>query len=246
MEHLLTVIVNHEHNEEGIRLKEHLKDDFNPILMDSGSEISDSESPHFDYQFPNIYYNGLINEAYKLMKSKHTHLFLITSDVEIADPRDLHEKMESSLANPSTGAYAPSASHTTHNHMHNLGSNKTRKVTFTDGFCVVMPKTFLDIICPIDLKVNYIGHGIEIYMGYLGMVNNRPSVVDDRVIVDHPPGKSGYSGKEARIQRDNWFDTKTKKARIFHYWASMDWLKNRTGFICLQLLMKVLGKMKTL
>ena len=141
------------------------------------------------------------------------------------------------LDDPTVGVYAPSALHTTHNHMNNKKTNDIRRVTFTDGFCLAIPKIFLDIICPINLEINKIGHGTEIYLGYLGMTFNRHAVVDDAIVVDHPKG-SGYSPKEARIQRDNWFATKSKKAQVYHYWVSKDILKSRIGFIFTKFLMR--------
>ena len=138
---------------------------------------------------------------------------------------------------PEVAVYAPSATHATHHHMNNLKSNTIRKVTFTDGFCFVMPKEYLDDICPIDLSVNKIGHGIDMYMGYLSMKNNRCAVVDDKITVNHPNG-SGYNDKQARIGRDQWYATKSKAAQVYHYWISIDILKNRFGYYVLKFIMK--------
>lgn len=244
MSKILTVIVNHNENQKAIKLKDHLKKSFNPVLIDSGSTFEDGEKEHFDITLPNVFYNGLINHAFGLFKKEHTHLFIITSDVEISDPVALKERMNLFLDDPSIGAYAPSALHTTHNHMVHKKNAGIRRVTFTDGFCYAIPKEFLEEVCPIDLEVNKIGHGTEIYMGYLGMINKRHTVVDHHIAVDHPKG-SGYSPKEARIQRDNWFATKSRKAQIYHYWVSMDWLKNRFGFYAMLFMLKLLGR-KTL
>ncbi len=237
MSKVLTVIVNHNDNQKAIALKKHLKDSFDPVLIDSGSTFAEGEKEHFNLTLPNVYYNGLINHAHELLTEEHTHMFLITSDVEISDPEALRIRLDTILDDPGVGVYAPSALHTTHNHMNNKKSNGIRRVTFTDGFCLVIPKPFLDIICPIDLDVNKIGHGTEIYLGYLGMTQERYAVVDDTIIVDHPKG-SGYSAKEARIQRDNWFATKSKKAQAYHYWVSKDILKSKFGFFFTKFLMK--------
>lgn len=241
MSSIFTVIVNHNENQKAIQLKQHLSEAFNPVLIDSGSTFEEGEKEHFDITLPNVFYNGLINHAYEQMTPEHTHLFIITSDVIIEDPQALKQRMDTILDDPSVGAYAPSAVHTTHNHMVHKKNAGIRRVTFTDGFCYAIPKEFLAEICPIDLEVNRIGHGTEIYNGYLGMINKRYTVVDHAIVVDHPKG-SGYSPKEARIQRDNWFATKSRKAQIYHYWVSMDWLKNRVGFYAMLLLLKIMGR----
>lgn len=237
---ILTVIFNHNCNQNAIKLKEYLKPYFNPILIDSGSTFEEGEMENFDITLPNVFYNGLINASYELLTSDHTHLFIITSDVSIPDPALLKKRMSEVLDLPSVGVYAPSATHTTHNHMHNHNSRGIRKVTFTDGFCYAIPREFLDEICPIDLTINRIGHATDMYMGYLSMIYKRYAVVDDVVTIDHPKG-SGYDAKEARIQRDNWFKTKSRKARIYHYWISMDWLKNHFGFFIMSILTKLFG-----
>ena len=211
--------------------------------MDSGSTISKDEEEYFDYIFPNIYYNGLVNEAYGLLEEHHSHLFLITSDVSIEEPQSLYKRIQIAINDPEIGSYAPSARDTTHAHMNNLKSSRMRKVLFTDGFCVVMPKDLLEMVCPIDLSVNKIGHGTDLYLGYLAMINGRSAVVDDMVVVDHPRG-SGYSIKEARIQRDRWFLTKSKKAQLFHRLASNPLFKNSFGYHAMRLIFCLWSRLK--
>jgi hypothetical protein len=110
-------------------------------------------------------------------------------------------------------------------------------VTFTEGFCYVIPRAFLDEICPIDLSINKIGHGVDMYMGFLCMQYGKWAVVDDRMTVDHPHG-SGYSDRQARIERDQWYATKSKEAQKYHYWISKDILKNQFGY---WLIKKIMG-----
>lgn len=241
MERLLTVIVNHNHNAQSIQLKNRLREHFNPLLLDSGSKLKSNEKSYFDHIFSNVYYNGLINESFKLLKSKHSHLFLITSDVIIENPKNLYERIEIAISNPKVGVYAPSVSNTTHSHMRNLGTGRIRKVTFTDGFCLVIPKEFLSKICPIDLKVNKIGHGTDIYLGYLSMIRKTYAVVDDAISIEHPIG-SGYDPKEARKQRDTWFETKPQGARIFNRIVSRGFFKSKLGFVLVNFLMSFFRK----
>lgn len=235
---LLTAIINHNHNQEGIALKKSFSPLVDTILIDSGSTFADGEKDQFDYTLPNVYYNGLINQAYEAFKPEHTHMLLITSDVIVEDFRVLLDRMKEVYErHEEVAVYAPSAIHSTHHHMNNLKSNDIRKVTFTEGFCFVMPREYLDDICPIDLEVNKIGHGIDMYMGYMSMKNDKWAVVDDRITVDHPHG-SGYSDKQARIERDRWYTTKSKAAQAYHYWISKDMLKNKFGYFVVKFIMK--------
>ncbi|NQZ75643.1 MAG: hypothetical protein HRT61_05960 [Ekhidna sp.] len=227
---ILVAIINHNHNKEGIALKSRFSQHIDTVLIDSGSTFSGEEEKDFDFTLPNVYYNGLLNKAYECFIEKHSHLFLITSDVEIEDISKVLDRIKWVYENNgSVSVYAPSAKHSTHKHQNNLGSNHLRKVTFTEGFCFVMPREFLDEICPIDLEINRIGHGIDMYMGFLAMSKKKLAVVDDLITVDHPHG-SGYSGKQARIERDRWYATKSKEAQKYHYWISKDILKNRLGY----------------
>ena len=107
-------------------------------------------------------------------------------------------------------------------------------VTFVDGFCFAVSRDILDSCCPVDLSVNKIGHGVDIYMGFLAMKNNGDAVVDDKVTVYHPPG-SGYDSKIARTMRDAWYIDKPLQARLFHSLASKDLLKNAFGYWLLKI-----------
>lgn len=231
---LLVAIINHNDNQNGISLKKAFAPHAKTLLIDSGSDFEEGEREEFDIRLPNVYYNGLLNEAYSYLHGELTHLLLITSDVEIPDAKALIDRITEVYSSRKVGVYAPSAAHSTHGHMNNKGTGKLRKVTFTEGFCFVMPKEYLDQICPINLEVNRIGHGIDVFMGYLSMKNKAYALVDDTIIVDHPHG-SGYSDKEARVQRDNWFAQHEKKAQIFHIWATTDILKNKFGFYLIRL-----------
>ncbi len=236
---ILVAVTNHKHNQEAIALKKAFEPYTDTILIDNDSVFeSDEEKQAFDYTLNGAYYNGQINQAYEHLKDHHTHLLIINSDITVDDFQELIDRIKKVYdLHPEVGVYAPSAHYSPHNHMANLGTKDIRKVTFTDGFCYVIPRDFLDILCPIDLSINKIGHGVEIFLGFLGFKFERPTVVDDYILVHHPSG-SGYSSKEARTQRDNWYATKSKAAQAFHYWVSKDILKNRFGYNFVKLLMK--------
>ena len=227
---LLVAIINHNENKNAIRLKEIFQPTADTILIDSGSELNKEEKKQFDYLLPNVFYNGLLNKAFECLQPTHTHLFLITSDVLIKNAAEIVSRIhEVYTTYKDVRVYAPSSIHSTHHHQNNLGTFDIRKVTFTEGFCFVIPKEYLNQICPIDLSVNKIGHGIDMFMGFLCMKNKKWAVVDDRITVDHPH-KSGYSDRQARTERDNWYSTREREAQRYHYWISKDILKNKFGY----------------
>ncbi|MEO9482446.1 MAG: hypothetical protein ABJG47_03330 [Ekhidna sp.] len=235
---LLVAVTNHKRNQEAIALKKSFEPHVDTILIDNDSPFeSDDEKQFFDYALQGAYYSGQINQAYEHMKD-HTHLLIINSDITVHDFKKLIDRIKDVYSqHPDVGVYAPSAHYSPHNHMADMGTKDIRKVTFTDGFCYVIPKDFLDILCPIDLSVNKIGHGVEIFLGFLGIKHKKPTVVDDYILVNHPSG-SGYSSKEARLQRDNFYETKSRAAQVFHSWVSHDILKSRFGYFFVRLLMK--------
>lgn len=238
VKNLLVAIVNHNHNQEGIALKKSFAPYVSTVLIDSGSTFQGDEAAEFDYRLANVYYNGLMNQAYELLQGDLTHMLFVTSDVEILDTQALVQRIVQVYNTHQVGVYAPSARHSTHGHMnHQKGKKGLRRVTFTEGFCFAMPKSYMDDFCPIDLSVNKIGHGIDMYLGFLSMDREEYALVDDSIVVHHPHG-SGYSAKEARIQRDNWYATKSKRARFFHHYISKDILKNAFGFYFVRFLMR--------
>ncbi|WP_436517831.1 hypothetical protein [Ekhidna sp. To15] len=237
---LLVAVTNHKLIAEAIALKMTFEPHVDTILIDNDSTFeSERDKSAFTYTLEGAYYSGQINQAYEHMKDQYTHLLIINSDITFNSANELIDRIkEVYTENPEVGVYAPSAHYSPHNHMANFGTDGLRKVTFTDGFCYVIPKDFLDIMCPIDLSVNKIGHGVEIFLGFLGIKHNKWTVVDDFLLVNHPSG-SGYSSKEARMQRDRWYETKSRAAQVFHYWVSKDILKNRFGYKFVKLLMKM-------
>lgn len=229
---LLVVIINHENNQNAILLKKQFSDHCNTILMDSGSEMTKEEVLEFDEIFENIYYNGLLNEANNHLSTskKFNYLLLITSDVQVENASRLIERCLECLSDSKNGLYAPTVKDSAHSHMETKRSSGFRKVTFVEGFCFGVKREILSQVCPIDLNINRIGHGVDMFMGYLALIRSKWSIADDHIVVVHPRG-SGYNDKEARRQRDQWMETKSLKAQIFHNLVSIDIFKNKLGLI---------------
>lgn len=240
IQNLLTVIVNHNCNKGAIHLKQQFAPLSDTLLMDSGSTLQESEEEHFDAILGNVYYNGLLNEAWKRFSAEdnYDYLLFITSDVEIENPQYLVKRTAGLLSEPTIGAYCPSTTESSHPFMNCKGTSGIRKVTFPEGFCFAVKKEVLSKVCPVDTSINKIGHGVDIYIGYVTLLLGMNSVVDDKVVVYHPNG-SGYSDIEARKERDNWFDTKSVTANMFHRFVSTDIFKNKIGFIIASLGIKL-------
>lgn len=236
---LLVAVTNHKLNQQAIALKKAFQPHADTILIDNDSPFENAEEKKaFDYCLNDAYYSGQINQAYQHMSDEHTHLVIINSDVTVPEPETLVNRAQEVFeTDPHVGIYAPSADYSPHNHMANRSSGDVRKVTFTDGFCFIIPKESLEELCPIDLSINKIGHGVEIFLGFLDMKKGNYTVVDDQVKVQHPRG-SGYSSQAARKMRDDFFATKSRAAQIFHYWVSKDILKNKIGYQLVYLLMR--------
>ncbi len=233
---ILVVITNHNLNDQAIQLKNDFLLYCETKLIDSGSNIKKEQLQYFDHLLPNVYYSGLLNKAFEcLQKSQKTILLFVASDVQIPNYRLLLQNLMHAFNKLNVGVYAPSADYSCHAQMQPKASRKLRKVTFTDGFCFAVSKDILSGLCPVDTKINYLGHGLDIYLGYLAMASGKHNVVDHDIIVIHPDG-SGYNDVLARKQRDRWYRTKSGKSRIFHCLASIDWLKNNFGLWLLRMM----------
>ena len=238
---LVAVIANHNCNLNAIALKKALLPLVDTIIIDSGSTIDDSIAGYFDIQLENVFYSGILNRAHDEMKSRRcSHLLLINSDVLIVDPGRLIDRIQTVMKITGAQLYSPSVEDKSHNHNHMVRKpdGDWHNVTFVDGFCFVASRDILDNCCPVDLKVNKIGHGVDIYMGFLAMKNKADAVVDDRLTVYHPPG-SGYDSKIARTMRDAWYKNRSLPARLFHSLASEDFLKNTFGYWIIKLVLGV-------
>ena len=79
---VLCCIFNHNHNDDAVRWYEGLSPYFETVILDSGSNPPCSHTGAL--VLPNIYYSGLMNKAYELLKQKGCRwLMIVTSDIEI-------------------------------------------------------------------------------------------------------------------------------------------------------------------
>ena len=69
-------------------------------------------------------------------------------------------------------------------------------------------------VFPVDTRVNRLGWGLDVHLGYLARHAGLCAVVDHAMPVHHPMA-SGYDGQLARAQRDAWYGTLPPAARLF-------------------------------
>jgi len=207
---IITIIVNHNNNDNAINLKNIFSKFGNCFLIDSGSNIILDE---FDYTLENVGYSGLFNRSVELFFEKGGDILnFICSDV-IINKKEA-EKLINTLTNltedDNIGVYSPSSSGQSHKHCKNYNSNSLRDVVFVEGFMFAAKKEILEEIYPVDTKINSLGHGLDAYKGFLCLKKHMRCVIDDNVKVFHPPG-TGYNTNLASIQFINWMKQASMK-----------------------------------
>lgn len=230
---MLIAILNHERNDQTVELVKGFRPYADVIAIDSGSNLEDRHRSFFHVAFPtNIHYSAQINAAYTvaLEQSQQKTVFFITSDVGVSDYEKAVQLASEAFRQSDLGVYAPSTTRTGSGHpqMWNRGSNRLRRVVFTEGFCFAARLTVLQRLCPIDTAVNRIGWGVDVYLGYLALQTGLASFVDDRIIVTHPL-ETTYSVTEARRQYRNWFAQHPPSARFFRWLTGIGFMKTDTG-----------------
>ena len=193
---ILVAIFNYDCNVTANKLLKQFSQDFETVVLDSGSPNPDEKFLQLD----NVYYNGMLNHGIKLMKERNLKRFLlITSDIEIDDEN--YHKIKTQLNNLESdiGVYSVSATKESraHKQCYNQNTNGYRNVKFVEGFFVCVNEEILDKIYPINVKVNKLGWCSDIQFAYHATKLNLRIVVDDAAILFHPNG-TGYNNAEAR------------------------------------------------
>lgn len=209
MNDVLCCIFNHNANEGALAWKRILGGSFDTVILDSGSNPPCPEAVNL----PNIYYSGLMNEAYRLLKEKGSRwLVVVTSDIEISadNARRLIDGISRIARSSNVGMYQPSCRWSLRGralpqsmcHM----TGRVRCTNFQEGWFHMVRRDVLDRILPIDLTVNRLGWGVDLALCHSARTAGLLILVDDRVKVLHPKG-SGYGHGEAKAQMRNWHST---------------------------------------
>jgi len=205
---IVCTIVNHNENENALKLKKSFSKYFDTIVFDSDSKIKNEEF----VLLANVYYSGLFNYSYKFAKEyNYDYIMFICSDVEIAD--DQLEIMVNNLNNfdlDKIGVYSPSSEGRSHHYCKKQNTSGFRIVPFVEGFIFLADLKVLDNIAPIDLKTNLYGWGLDVAKGYFAKKLNKLCIIDDAVTVFHQDG-TGYSMKNADKDMEKWMKSFTDK-----------------------------------
>ncbi len=198
---ILCIIANHNYSNNASSLHQLFSNYYDSAIIDSGSD----SPPKKSLKLENIYYSGLLNQAYSIAKYKdYKYLLFICSDVEITSDEAL--KMFNRLSTidlSKIGLYSPSSTGLSHKFCKKQTSNNLREVPFAEGFIFLCDMEILDHICPIDTKKNLYGWGIDIIQSFYAKEKNKLCVVDDNVEVNHLAG-TGYSREIAKIEMLSW------------------------------------------
>jgi hypothetical protein len=223
------VVFNHEHTAAAFRLREAFGRHAPAVAFDSGSRLSHDERAQFDRAFENIYYAGLMNEAVAHATSAgFCALLVVCSDVVVDDAGALVERAKQALFASGAGVYAPAMDKSSHRSMRRQKGHDLRDVAFVEGVCFAARTELLRDLCPVDLRLNRIGWGLDVQLGYSAFAHGLRVVVDDAVEVRHPV-ESGYAKDDARRQRDAWFRTLSIHARLFRLLTGMKWSHTARG-----------------
>lgn len=219
---MLVAIVNHNCNANAIALRRGFLALAPVKLIDSGSRFEPGEREHFDDLLPNVYYSALLNRAcvHAAGLGDEEPLLLICSDVIIADPARLIALLrETFLTNAKVRIWAPAGigEGAGYRHMVRRG-DKPRRVSHVDGYCFAVRCGLLRRVCPIDVRLNCLGWGIDRQLGYWAVITGGSAVVDDRIEVMHPLG-AGYDTNQARRQHATWRASMTPSERFYHAWV---------------------------
>ncbi len=232
---MLFIIINHRHNQATIALKAAFSPHADVLAIDSGSDLTPAERPHFDLALPNVYYSGLLNAAAEATGTRPDDeiVYVWCSDVSHESASAVLARASEAFADPRVGTYAPSAWFSGHPQMWNKHTGALRHVPFVEGFCFATRAGLLRELCPIDLSLNAMGWGIDMHLGYLTLRRARRTVVDDRIEVKHPRS-TGYSKSIAGQQRIAWTAALPPAARRFHRIAAWSWTKRRpfSAWVC--------------
>lgn len=224
---IVVTIFNYNKNDNAQRLKKIFEPHFPTYIFDSGSEPPCPGAIHYD----NIYYGGMWNEAVK--KSRNAKwCCIITSDVQIdaSMERLIPDRMKQISTSSQVGNYQPSChpSGRSHQYGYNKSTRNFRQVPYFEGW-FQMYRT--DLSFSVDLSLNRIGWGTDLYLCKKARDKGLLNIVDDAVMVLHPK-ETGFSNHEASQQMDAWvktlpdFDNKIKTGAGIICYEGVEHLEN--------------------
>lgn len=210
---ILVAIINHNCNKNALKLKRQFSKHADVCLIDSGSQLSADEAVHFDKKLDNVYYSGMLNAIEVHLQQHNTDwLLVIASDVHVSRTKVLLERIKEAAYTNQAGLYAPSVPHygSNHPHMRQRAGAGMQRTPFVDGFCFAIRRDIFLEAFPVNATTNYIGWGLDIFLGYLTWLKGYECVVDHAIAVDHTVGPNNLKdpGRYLRLakeQRKYWY-----------------------------------------
>ena len=162
---ILCCIFNHNDNAQAGAWAERLSPRFDTLILDSGSE---PPCPHpLAVSLANLYYSGLVNEAYRrAMEGGYRWVLIVTSDLQISEKHTarLLDALEQVSHAENVGLYQPSTAwrgrSLPQSRCHWTG--KMRPASFQEGWFHLVQTDLLGKICPIDTSLNRLGWGVDL------------------------------------------------------------------------------------
>ena len=206
---ILCCIFNYNKNADAVGWAHRLSPHFDTVILDSGSNppCPDPLAVHLD----NIYYAGLMNEAYRRgREGGYGWVMIVTSDLEISEKNSgrLVEAMKDISRSVNVGLYQPSTAwrgrSLPQSRCHLTG--RMRSASFQEGWFHLVRLDLLGKVCPVDVSINRLGWGIDLALSHFARIEDLMVLVDDRIRVVHPGG-TGYNKEEALRQMRAWHAT---------------------------------------
>lgn len=199
---VVVTIFNYNNNTNALRLKSIFEPYFKTYILDSGSNPPCPKAIHYN----NIYYGGMFNEAIKKSRN-HEWCCIITSDVQIADSMTeaIPKRMLDIISRSNVGCYQPSCVRQGRSHLYGYTSStgNYRAVPYFEGWFQLF-RTRLGF--PVDVSINQIGWGTDLYLCKKARDRGLLNIVDDAVAVYHPHG-TGFDNTEAQKQMQKWAES---------------------------------------
>ena len=206
---ILCCIFNYNENAGASAWADHLSPYFDTVILDSGSN---PRCPHpLAVPLDNLYYSGLMNEAWRRGKEGgYGWVMIVTSDIAIQERfvAPLAAAMQDIARTTNVGLYQPSTAwrgrSLPQSRCHWTG--RLRSTSFQEGWFHLIRMDLMDKVCPVDTSLNLLGWGIDLALSHFARMMDLMVLVDDRIRVVHPGG-SGYNKAEAERQMRAWHAT---------------------------------------
>lgn len=224
---VLCVVTNYAFSDAADELKRLLSASFETILIDNSSPTRPRLA---DEILPNQRYPGLWNAAVRLAHEKRRPwLLFVASDVTVHDAKALARAVLGAINDTRVGIYTPSLDSTSrlaYPACFQKHSGGLRECFVCEGFFFLARLRVLAPVYPIDIAKNQYGWGIDALACYWAYRRGYRVMVDDSVIIHHPPAVHEIPIEVAKEQSRRYLP---KHVSDFILWCGPESFKVRTG-----------------